>query len=62
MADLATFDFSRSPDSPLNASLVDQETGKAVAGRGAWEAAADTMFKHLTKRWPLFRGVALRSG
>ncbi|MEY9967522.1 DGQHR domain-containing protein [Streptacidiphilus sp. MAP12-16] len=44
---LHNFDFSRGTDSPLAGTLVDRETGKAVAGRSAWEGAADVIAKHI---------------
>lgn len=45
---LGTFDFTRGPESPLVGTLVDKDTGKAVAGRGAWEGAAKVLFNHIS--------------
>ncbi|WP_354642923.1 DNA sulfur modification protein DndB [Kitasatospora camelliae] len=47
MTKLHTFDFSRGSASPFVGTLVDPVTLKAVAGRGAWEGAADVIVRHI---------------
>jgi hypothetical protein len=47
MKELHRFDFSRGKDSPFVGTLVDPVTFKAVAGRGAWEGAADVIVEHI---------------
>lgn len=47
MTALHTFDFARGDNSPLLRTLVDAETKKAVAGRGAWERAAEVLQNHM---------------
>ncbi|MGW7218973.1 DNA sulfur modification protein DndB [Streptomyces althioticus] len=47
MTELHGFDFSRGKDSPFVGTLVDPVTFKAVAGRGAWEGAADVIVEHI---------------
>lgn len=44
---LGSFDFGRTDASPLVGTLVDKETGKAVAGRTAWEGAAARLADHM---------------
>ncbi|GCB49028.1 DNA sulfur modification protein DndB [Streptomyces sp. NL15-2K] len=50
MKELHSFDFSRGRNSPLVGTLVDPGTFKAVAGRSAWEGAADVIVEHLGGR------------
>ncbi|MEV6226546.1 DNA sulfur modification protein DndB [Saccharopolyspora shandongensis] len=47
MKKLHGFDFARGSDSPFVGTLVDPATFKAVAGRSAWEGAAEVIVKYI---------------
>ncbi|WP_049568186.1 DNA sulfur modification protein DndB [Streptomyces sp. SBT349] len=47
MRELHDFDFLRGRNSPFVGTLVDPVTFKAVAGRGAWEGAAEVLVGHI---------------